>query len=134
MGAPLSYFPPNYSAVMGVPDPWCEWRWLRVGILPRVEWVEGRTPGCPTNCSKEPAERDQKGPAGGSPRPRENRRVGKPHARQTLIPCPFSRRGPGEPYVTIRAYTAAMDDEVSLQQGETIEVIHKLLDGWWVIR
>lgn len=27
-----------------------------------------------------------------------------------------------------------MDDEVSLQQGETIEVIHKLLDGWWVIR
>ncbi|XP_011369808.1 neutrophil cytosol factor 1 isoform X2 [Pteropus medius] len=40
----------------------------------------------------------------------------------------------GEPYVTIRAYAAVMDDEVSLQQGETIEVIHKLLDGWWVIR
>ncbi|XP_028372741.1 neutrophil cytosol factor 1 [Phyllostomus discolor] len=40
----------------------------------------------------------------------------------------------GEPYVTIKAYTAAMEDEVSLQQGETIEVIHKLLDGWWVIR
>ncbi|KAM5328974.1 neutrophil cytosol factor 1 [Glossophaga mutica] len=40
----------------------------------------------------------------------------------------------GEPYVTIKAYTAAMEDEVSLQEGETIEVIHKLLDGWWVIR
>ncbi|XP_036897637.1 neutrophil cytosol factor 1 [Sturnira hondurensis] len=40
----------------------------------------------------------------------------------------------GEPYVTIKAYTAAMEDELSLQQGETVEVIHKLLDGWWVIR
>ncbi|XP_036991479.2 neutrophil cytosol factor 1 [Artibeus jamaicensis] len=40
----------------------------------------------------------------------------------------------GEPYVTIKAYTAAMEDELSLQEGETIEVIHKLLDGWWVIR
>ncbi|XP_024907295.1 neutrophil cytosol factor 1 [Pteropus alecto] len=40
----------------------------------------------------------------------------------------------GEPYVTVRAYAAVMDDEVSLQEGETIEVIHKLLDGWWVIR
>ncbi|XP_040490911.1 neutrophil cytosol factor 1 isoform X3 [Ursus maritimus] len=40
----------------------------------------------------------------------------------------------GEPYVTIRAYTAEMEDEVSLQEGEAIEVIHKLLDGWWVIR
>ncbi|KAI5764094.1 NCF1 [Gulo gulo luscus] len=40
----------------------------------------------------------------------------------------------GEPYVTIKAYTAEMEDEVSLQEGEAIEVIHKLLDGWWVIR
>lgn len=50
----------------------------------------------------------------------------------TLSPCPHGR--PGEPYVTIRAYTAEMEDEVSLQEGEAIEVIHKLLDGWWVIR
>ena len=41
---------------------------------------------------------------------------------------------PGEPYVTIKAYTALLEDEMSLEQGETIEVIHKLLDGWWVIR
>ncbi|XP_023511273.1 neutrophil cytosol factor 1 [Equus przewalskii] len=40
----------------------------------------------------------------------------------------------GEPYVTIKAYIAALEDEVSLEEGETIEVIHKLLDGWWVIR
>ncbi|KAB0395910.1 hypothetical protein E2I00_000329 [Balaenoptera physalus] len=39
----------------------------------------------------------------------------------------------GEPYVTIKAYTALLEDEMSLEQGETIEVIHKLLDGWWVI-
>ncbi|XP_040828720.1 neutrophil cytosol factor 1 isoform X2 [Ochotona curzoniae] len=40
----------------------------------------------------------------------------------------------GEPYVTIKAYTAAEEDEMTLAQGETIEVIHKLLDGWWVVR
>lgn len=40
----------------------------------------------------------------------------------------------GEPYVTIKAYTAEMEDEMSLQEGEAIEVIHKLLDGWWVVR
>ncbi|KAM7147168.1 neutrophil cytosol factor 1 isoform 2-T2 [Molossus nigricans] len=40
----------------------------------------------------------------------------------------------GEPYVTIKAYTALLEDELTLQEGETIEVIHKLLDGWWVIR
>lgn len=33
-----------------------------------------------------------------------------------------------------KAYTAAQDDEITLKEGETIEVIHKLLDGWWVIR
>lgn len=41
---------------------------------------------------------------------------------------------PGEPYVTIKAYTAVLEDEMSLEEGETIEVIHKLLDGWWVVR
>ncbi|XP_036135256.1 neutrophil cytosol factor 1 [Molossus molossus] len=40
----------------------------------------------------------------------------------------------GEPYVTIKAYTALLEDELTLQEGENIEVIHKLLDGWWVIR
>lgn len=40
----------------------------------------------------------------------------------------------GELHVTIQAYKAELEDEISLEQGETIEVIHKLLDGWWVVR
>ncbi|MBN3309001.1 NCF1 factor, partial [Amia calva] len=40
----------------------------------------------------------------------------------------------GELYITIKAYTAAQEDELTLAEGETIEVIHKLLDGWWVVR
>uniref|UniRef100_A0A8C9A5H5 Neutrophil cytosolic factor 1 n=1 Tax=Prolemur simus TaxID=1328070 RepID=A0A8C9A5H5_PROSS len=40
----------------------------------------------------------------------------------------------GEAYITIKAYTAMEEDEVSLLEGETIDVIHKLLDGWWVVR
>ncbi|XP_051017311.1 neutrophil cytosol factor 1 [Acomys russatus] len=40
----------------------------------------------------------------------------------------------GEPYVTIKAYAAVEEDEVTLSEGEAIEVIHKLLDGWWVVR
>lgn len=40
----------------------------------------------------------------------------------------------GETYVTIKSYRAQEEDEISLQEGETIEVIHKLLDGWWVVR
>ncbi|XP_029469417.1 neutrophil cytosol factor 1 [Rhinatrema bivittatum] len=40
----------------------------------------------------------------------------------------------GELYVTITGYTADQDDELTLKEGETIEVIHKLLDGWWVVR
>lgn len=40
----------------------------------------------------------------------------------------------GELHVTDQAYAAEQDDEISLELGETIEVIHKLLDGWWVVR
>lgn len=40
----------------------------------------------------------------------------------------------GELYITIKAYKAEQDDEISLEIGESIEVIHKLLDGWWVVR
>lgn len=49
-------------------------------------------------------------------------------------PSQYAPPPPGEPYVTIKAYTAVLEDEMSLEEGETIEVIHKLLDGWWVIR
>ncbi|KAM7397674.1 hypothetical protein PAMA_005812 [Pampus argenteus] len=40
----------------------------------------------------------------------------------------------GELYFTIKAYTAEQEDEISLDMNETVEVIHKLLDGWWVVR
>ncbi|XP_070598617.1 neutrophil cytosol factor 1 [Erythrolamprus reginae] len=40
----------------------------------------------------------------------------------------------GELHVVRKGYTAAQEDEISLKEGETIEVIHKLLDGWWVVR
>ncbi|XP_030041829.1 neutrophil cytosol factor 1 [Microcaecilia unicolor] len=40
----------------------------------------------------------------------------------------------GELYITTRAYVADQDDELTLKEGETVEVIHKLLDGWWVVR
>ncbi|XP_069470851.1 neutrophil cytosol factor 1 [Ambystoma mexicanum] len=40
----------------------------------------------------------------------------------------------GEQYITIKGYTADEDDELTLKEGESIEVIHKLLDGWWVVR
>ncbi|KAM4820515.1 neutrophil cytosol factor 1 isoform 3-T3 [Thomomys bottae] len=40
----------------------------------------------------------------------------------------------GEPYVVIKGYAAVEEDEVSLSEGDAIEVIHKLLDGWWVVR
>ncbi|XP_008948597.1 PREDICTED: neutrophil cytosol factor 1-like [Merops nubicus] len=40
----------------------------------------------------------------------------------------------GEQYIVLKSYRAVEEDELSLQEGDTIEVIHKLLDGWWVIR
>lgn len=59
---------------------------------------------------------------------------GQPCTGRILTCCPSPHYAPGEPYVAIKAYTALLEDEVSLQEGETVEVIHKLLDGWWVIR
>lgn len=40
----------------------------------------------------------------------------------------------GELYKTTKGYKAVEEDELTLEAGETIEVIHKLLDGWWVVR
>ncbi|KAF5898330.1 neutrophil cytosolic factor 1-like, partial [Clarias magur] len=40
----------------------------------------------------------------------------------------------GELYKTTKAYKAVEEDELTLEVGEIIEVIHKLLDGWWVVR
>ncbi|CAL8266074.1 unnamed protein product [Merluccius merluccius] len=40
----------------------------------------------------------------------------------------------GELYITTTAYQAEQEDEVSLEVGEEVAVIHKLLDGWWEVR
>ncbi|NXU75903.1 NCF1 factor, partial [Oreotrochilus melanogaster] len=40
----------------------------------------------------------------------------------------------GEQYLVQKSYRAVEEDELTLQDGDTIEVIHKLLDGWWVVR
>uniref|UniRef100_A0A8C5LKB9 Neutrophil cytosolic factor 1 n=1 Tax=Leptobrachium leishanense TaxID=445787 RepID=A0A8C5LKB9_9ANUR len=40
----------------------------------------------------------------------------------------------GETYVTTKSYSGTMEDELTVKEGETVEVIHKLLDGWWVVR
>ncbi|XP_048823053.1 neutrophil cytosol factor 1 isoform X1 [Lagopus muta] len=40
----------------------------------------------------------------------------------------------GELYMVQKSYTAVEEDELTLKEGDTIEVIHKLLDGWWVVR
>uniref|UniRef100_A0A672JZX5 Neutrophil cytosolic factor 1-like n=1 Tax=Sinocyclocheilus grahami TaxID=75366 RepID=A0A672JZX5_SINGR len=40
----------------------------------------------------------------------------------------------GELYRTTKGYKAVEVDELTLEAGEMIEVIHKLLDGWWVVR
>uniref|UniRef100_A0A8C5A945 Neutrophil cytosolic factor 1 n=1 Tax=Gadus morhua TaxID=8049 RepID=A0A8C5A945_GADMO len=40
----------------------------------------------------------------------------------------------GELYVTTMAYKAELEDELSLEVDEEVEVIHKLLDGWWEVR
>lgn len=40
----------------------------------------------------------------------------------------------GELYRTTKGYKAVEEDELTLEAGEMIEVIHKLLDGWWVVR
>ncbi|XP_072099774.1 neutrophil cytosol factor 1 isoform X2 [Mobula birostris] len=40
----------------------------------------------------------------------------------------------GERYKVIRSYMAVQEDEMSLEENDVVDVIHKLLDGWWVVR
>ncbi|XP_048413424.1 neutrophil cytosol factor 1 isoform X1 [Stegostoma tigrinum] len=40
----------------------------------------------------------------------------------------------GEPYKVTNSYTAVQEDEMTLCEDELVDVIHKLLDGWWVVR
>ncbi len=40
----------------------------------------------------------------------------------------------GEPFLTLEAYEAEGDDELSFDKGAIVDVLHKHLDGWWVAR
>ncbi|KAM8975824.1 neutrophil cytosol factor 1 isoform 2-T2 [Pelodytes ibericus] len=40
----------------------------------------------------------------------------------------------GEIHIATKDYSGDMEDELAAREGETVEVIHKLLDGWWVVR
>ncbi len=37
-------------------------------------------------------------------------------------------------YMTVDAYTAEEDDEISFSKGTTVNVLQKSLDGWWLIK
>ena len=39
----------------------------------------------------------------------------------------------GENYITLKAYDAELDDEISFPENVIVTVIHKHLDGWWVV-
>lgn len=38
----------------------------------------------------------------------------------------------GETFITIKSYEAQMDDELSFPAFATVEVMNKILDGWWI--
>lgn len=40
----------------------------------------------------------------------------------------------GELHTVTKDYLGELQDELDVKEGETVEVIHKLLDGWWVVR
>ena len=44
--------------------------------------------------------------------------------------------GTGSKYITTNSYSADddADDEVSFPEGAMVDVLHKLMDGWWVIK
>ena len=46
----------------------------------------------------------------------------------------ITNRCAGQPYITLEAYEADLDDEISFPKDVIVEAIHKHLDGWWIIR
>ncbi|CAH1232741.1 NCF1 [Branchiostoma lanceolatum] len=40
----------------------------------------------------------------------------------------------GEEFLTTKQYEAQIDDEIGFDKGVIVHVIHKLLDGWWIVR
>ncbi|XP_078682288.1 uncharacterized protein LOC144916785 isoform X2 [Branchiostoma floridae x Branchiostoma belcheri] len=40
----------------------------------------------------------------------------------------------GEEFLTTEKYEPQIDDEIGFDKGVIVHVIHKLLDGWWIVR
>lgn len=38
-----------------------------------------------------------------------------------------------EQYLAVEDYSALLPDEVTMQRGAIVNVMHKLLDGWWIV-
>ena len=80
-------------------------------------------------------------PVDGSPEP-EGDRVAPGEGTVILWGKLVCRRSPNfvsfffveETFITTSAHTAEKDDEMSFEQGVTVEVVQKNLDGWWLIR
>jgi len=39
-----------------------------------------------------------------------------------------------EIYITMAAYRAELEDEVSFDVGKIVKVVQKNLDGWWLVK
>ena len=46
-----------------------------------------------------------------------------------LCPCSVGAR-----YISVSAYQASRDDEVSFVKGAIVKLIKKYADGWWLVR
>eukprot|EP00058_Branchiostoma_floridae_P022392 XP_002607882.1 hypothetical protein BRAFLDRAFT_213611 [Branchiostoma floridae] len=46
----------------------------------------------------------------------------------------FIMKSKCEEFLTTEQYEAQIDDEISFDKGVIVHVIHKLLDGWWIVR
>ena len=40
----------------------------------------------------------------------------------------------GTRYISISAYQASRDDELSFVRGAVVKVLKKFVDGWWLVR
>ncbi len=38
----------------------------------------------------------------------------------------------GETWISMEEYTAEGEDELSFGRGAVMDILHKLLDGWWI--
>ena len=39
-----------------------------------------------------------------------------------------------EQHLVIENYSADMEDELTIKKGAIVNVMHKLLDGWWIVQ